>query len=146
MSFMSRLRGLFSKESHFEVYREEFFRRVEAVRIKEPSAEELIDGQAFAIKHYKMKHPVVLVAGDTITGSITEDHEPVASVTEAVDRTMRVNTISSIRFNDSLGFKHAVGIIFGERNWVGDTPDDAGYRGGKVNNDERQTHHNQNDG
>lgn len=92
-----------------------FFNRVESTPVPEPTVTELVDGQAFKIKYYPMECPVYAMPGDKLYASVTEDGELIKKVEEDVSTSMTVDTIAIIRFNDALGFKHAIGAVFGER-------------------------------
>jgi len=92
-----------------------FFSRVSSVPVPEPSADELIDGKAFAIRHYPLEAPIYTGDFSELRAWILENGERIADIREPVSVAMRIDTISTIRFNDALGFKHAVGALFGER-------------------------------
>lgn len=92
-----------------------FFAAVEATPCPGPSPEELVDGKAFKIKHYPLKAPIHAMSSDTINASIEEDGNVIAQVSEPIHKTMTIDTISMVRFNDALGYKHAVGALFRER-------------------------------
>lgn len=98
-------------------YIKNFFERVESTPIPKPTADELIDGKAFAIKHYLLDNgPFYATANDTlITANICEGRNTLFSVKEKINQTMIINSVSIVRFNDALGYKNAVGAIFGER-------------------------------
>ena len=97
-------------------YIKNFFSNVEATPNKPVEAHELVDGKAFTIKHYPLQRTMSVRPADRINATLREDHEVIAEVSEPINQTMTIDTISTFRFNDSLGFKHAVGVIFGQRN------------------------------
>jgi hypothetical protein len=94
---------------------ERFFKRVEETPIIPPTEDELVDGKAFRIRHYPLDRPIPVDPTSIIQGSVYEGNELILQKTERVGVSMTVNTISMVRFNDSLGYKNAVGVIFGER-------------------------------
>lgn len=98
-------------------YINSFFHSVESVPEAEcqPYEYELVNGKALEIRHYPQKRTMVVCPGDSITATITEGNEVIAKVTEPIDKTMLVDTIRTLRFNDSIGYKHAVGVLFGQR-------------------------------
>jgi len=94
-----------------------FFRRVEATPVPEkPDDSELVDGKAFTIKHYPLERPIYCCSADTLIATINENGKEIAKVEEPINMTVMVDTISTIRLNDALGYKHAFGAIFGQRN------------------------------
>jgi hypothetical protein len=97
-------------------YISSFFKRVEAVPEQYPSVDDLVDGRAFAIKHYPLTHPVNVAPKDTLTASISEHGKKIAEFVEPINMTMTIDTCSVFRFNDALGYKCGVGAIFGQRN------------------------------
>jgi hypothetical protein len=99
----------------FEYFKSRFFKRVEETTVQEPTEEELVEKCAFKFKHYPLKYPLAVMSGDMIRASITEGGETIAQIEEPMNITMTVNTISVVRFNDALGYKNAVGAVFGER-------------------------------
>jgi hypothetical protein len=99
----------------FDKFRRRFFAEVEATPVAEPAPEELVDGKAFTIKHYSTMCTHYLVPNDVLRATISEDGEVLEQVEETINRSMTVDTISTLRFNDALGYKHAIGVLFGER-------------------------------
>lgn len=99
----------------FQKFKKRFFKQVEAIPEQQPSVTELVDGRAFAIKHYPMSFPVTVIPNDTLTASISENGEKIAEFVEPINMNMTINTCSVFRFNDALGYKNAIGAIFGER-------------------------------
>lgn len=99
-------------------YLSRFFCRARSVPAHElrPYKEELVEGCAFKIKHYPLKRAYHVMPGDTMNCTIREYGEEIERVEEPMTEAMLVNTIAVVRFNDSLGFKRAVGAIFGERS------------------------------
>lgn len=94
-----------------------FFKQVEETPVLPPSEDELVDGQAFKIKHYPLKYPLHARSNDTLTITINLPSEGVdVVVEEKIGEPMYIDTISTVRFNDSLGYKHAIGALFGQRN------------------------------
>lgn len=93
-----------------------FFKRVEYTPILPPSEDELVDGQAFKIKHYPLDRPMYLRPHDTLNVRLQILSEGVdETVTEKIGASMCIDTISTVRFNDALGYKHAIGALFGQR-------------------------------
>ena len=94
-----------------------FFKTIEETTVLPPSTDELIDGQAFKIKHYPLTKPVQLCARDKLIVTV-HDRESKEDfiVEEEIESSIYVDTVSTIRFNDALGYKHAIGAIFGQKN------------------------------
>ena len=97
-------------------YISSFFKRVEAVPEQYPSVDDLVDGRAFAIKHYPLHNPVHLAPKDTITATISEVGKEIGKFSEPINMELTVDTVSIFRFNDALGYKCGVGAVFGQRN------------------------------
>lgn len=97
-------------------YISNFFRRIEETPILPPEQEELVEGQAFTIKHYPVSPPRYVHEDDILNISILENRTKVAEVSEKINCNLKIDTISTLRFNDALGYKHAIGALFGQRN------------------------------
>ena len=96
-------------------YIRQFFKTVAETPVPLPAQTELIDGRALVIQHYPLTHAQNVESGDLIKGQIIENRTIIAEVQEEIGAPMHIDTISVLRFNDALGFKNAVGAVFGER-------------------------------
>ena len=96
-------------------YLKKFFDTSKAAKEEPIEEHHLIDGKAFAIKHYPLANPCLAASGDTIRAAVRENGEVIKEVEEPITQALSINTISLFRFNDALGYKHAIGAIFGER-------------------------------
>lgn len=94
-----------------------FFKQVEETPVLPLSEDELVEGQAFKIKHYSLSCSKYFSPKDLLTITIydTESNEEF-KVQEEIESSIYVDTVSTIRFNDALGYKHAIGAIFGQKN------------------------------
>ena len=86
------------------------FRTDESLHTKEPTI-----GKVLRIKTSKFPTKY-MCSGDTFTGTYKVDDEVIAQESFEVNRTMYINTMSFLEFDDALEMKHGFMLAVGESN------------------------------
>ena len=79
-------------------------------------AECMIDGKAVSINYYPLANPVEARADDKMRCSVNRSNGETEMIEADINMAMRVDTIGVFRVQDALGFRSAIGGVFGERN------------------------------
>lgn len=102
-----------------EKYKTKFFGNVESVVVEEPKTGELLNGKAFDIRYFSLGETIRLHPEDSLRLTYTprpaEPKENAFVVKEQTGLYIDVTHAAIFRFKDALGFKNAIGAVFGER-------------------------------